>query len=235
MGDAAQSNTRNLYQKKFAFLEYRDGAGRSYAEQIRLQSWMNADDIPPQAQPSARAQVEGGGYDILHPNVKSILPESCYAQTHGARRVALEADPRLPVHERLHTPSRTIRHTSARATTSRPELEGDEAFQAGMISAAIAKYSKAISESPALIVFVKRCAAFAHVGKYQAALADAKYILSREDSAKAAHRVGAIEKFLKNQALCAPGFQNSHITLCLAVTPRELRQWRGKGPSLYGY
>ena len=107
MGDAAQSNTRNLYQKKFAFLEYRDGAGRSYAEQIRLQSWMNADDIPPQAQPSARAQVEGGGYDILHPNVKSILPESCYAQTHGARRVALEADPRLPVHERLHTPSRT--------------------------------------------------------------------------------------------------------------------------------
>ena len=53
--------------------------------------------------------------------------------------------------------------------------------------------------------------------------------------AKAAHRVGAIEKFLKNQALCAPGFQNSHITLCLAVTPRELRQWRGKGPSLYGY
>ena len=99
MGDAAQSNTRNLYQKKFAFLEYRDGAGRSYAEQIRLQSWMNADDIPPQAQPSARAQVEGGGYDILHPNVKSILPESCYAQTHGARRVALEADPRLPVHE----------------------------------------------------------------------------------------------------------------------------------------
>ena len=89
MGDAAQSNTRNLYQKKFAFLEYRDGAGRSYAEQIRLQSWMNADDIPPQAQPSARAQVEGGGYDILHPNVKSILPESCYAQTHGTRRVAL--------------------------------------------------------------------------------------------------------------------------------------------------
>ena len=63
MGDAAQSNTRNLYQKKFAFLEYRDGAGRSYAEQIRLQSWMNADDIR-RRRSRRRAQVEGGGYDI---------------------------------------------------------------------------------------------------------------------------------------------------------------------------
>ena len=66
MGDAAQSNTRNLYQKKFAFLEYRDGAGRSYAEQIRLQSWMNADDIPPQAQPSAPSSA--------FPNTHSSAP-----------------------------------------------------------------------------------------------------------------------------------------------------------------
>ena len=36
MADAIQPATRNLYQKKFAFLEYRDGAGHSYAEQIRL-------------------------------------------------------------------------------------------------------------------------------------------------------------------------------------------------------
>ena len=48
MADAIQPATRNLYQKKFAFLEYRDGAGHSYAEQIRLQSWPNNEDVPPQ-------------------------------------------------------------------------------------------------------------------------------------------------------------------------------------------
>ena len=83
-------------------------------------------------------------------------------------------------------------------------------------------------------MFVKRCAAFAHVGKYQAALADAKYILSLEDSAKAAHRVGAIEKFLKTRRSARPA-SRTRTPLCLAVTPRELRQWRGKAPSLYGY
>ena len=46
MADAIQPATRNLYQKKFAFLEYRDGAGHSYAEQIRLQSWPNNEDVP---------------------------------------------------------------------------------------------------------------------------------------------------------------------------------------------
>ena len=45
MADAIQPATRNLYQKKFAFLEYRDGAGHSYAEQIRLQSWPNNEDV----------------------------------------------------------------------------------------------------------------------------------------------------------------------------------------------
>ena len=61
MADAIQPATRNLYQKKFAFLEYRDGAGHSYAEQIRLQSWPNNEDVPPQAQPSARETIESGG------------------------------------------------------------------------------------------------------------------------------------------------------------------------------
>ena len=36
MADAIQPATRNLYQKKFAFLEYPEGAGHSNAEQIRL-------------------------------------------------------------------------------------------------------------------------------------------------------------------------------------------------------
>ena len=57
MGDACQPQQRNLYQTKFAHLEYRDGLGNSYNEQLRLQSWPIVDDVPPQAQPSASAQV----------------------------------------------------------------------------------------------------------------------------------------------------------------------------------
>ena len=48
--------------------------------------------------------------------------------------------------ERLHSVA-DIGLVGARDDVA-PELEGDEAFQAGMISAAIAKYSKAIAESP---------------------------------------------------------------------------------------
>ena len=57
MADACQPQQRNLYQTKFAHLEYRDGLGNSYNEQLRLQSWPIVDDVPPQAQPSASAQV----------------------------------------------------------------------------------------------------------------------------------------------------------------------------------
>ena len=57
MGDACQPQQRNLYQTKFAHLEYRAGLGNSYNEQLRLQSWPIVDDVPPQAQPSASAQV----------------------------------------------------------------------------------------------------------------------------------------------------------------------------------
>ena len=65
MADAVQAQQRNLYQTKFAHLEYRDGLGNSYNEQLRQQSWPVVDDVPPQAQPSASAQVSssssGGG------------------------------------------------------------------------------------------------------------------------------------------------------------------------------
>ena len=57
MSDACQPQQRNLYQTKFAHLEYRDGLGNSYNEQLRQQSWPVVDDVPPQAQPSASAQV----------------------------------------------------------------------------------------------------------------------------------------------------------------------------------
>ena len=42
-----------------------------------------------------------------------------------------------------------------------------------------------------------------------------------------------IEAFLAGQRAAGPGTRNAHVTLCLALTPRELRQWRSQGPSLY--
>ena len=105
MADAIQPATRNLYQKKFAFLEYRDGAGHSYAEQIRLQSWPNNEDVPPQAQPSAREIIESGGYDLVHPKIIRLGAIPNFMQTYKTRSHIAEANPRAPVHERLYTSS----------------------------------------------------------------------------------------------------------------------------------
>ena len=110
MADAIQPATRNLYQKKFAFLEYRDGAGHSYAEQIRLQSWPNNEDVPPQAQPSAREIIESGGYDLVHPKIIRLGAIPNFMQTYKTRSHIAEANPRAPVHERLYTPQLVLDH-----------------------------------------------------------------------------------------------------------------------------
>ena len=44
MADACQPQQRNLYQTKFAHLEYRDGLGNSYNEQLRQQSFPERQD-----------------------------------------------------------------------------------------------------------------------------------------------------------------------------------------------
>ena len=148
MADAIQPATRNLYQKKFAFLEYRDGAGHSYAEQIRLQSWPNNEDVPPQAQPSSREIIESGGYDLVHPKIIRLGAIPNFMRTYKTRSHIAEANPRAPVHERLYTPSRTVSRPPSRSAASRPEVDADSDFRAGALDSAIAKYSIGIGRRP---------------------------------------------------------------------------------------
>ena len=167
MGDACQPQQRNLYQTKFAHLEYRDGLGNSYNEQLRLQSWPIVDDVPPQAQPSASAQIAAGEYDSLHPNVVRTGGDPSFMQTHGGRLDRIESDPNAPVHTRLFVPSRTQARPVFRAASSRPEVDGDEAFMSGQLDAAIEKYTLALTQKPTLVCYEKRAAAWAHVGRYK--------------------------------------------------------------------
>ena len=167
MGDACQPQQRNLYQTKFAHLEYRDGLGNSYNEQLRLQSWPIVDDVPPQAQPSASAQIAAGNYDSLHPNVVRTGGDPSFMQTHGGRLDRIESDPNAPVHTRLFVPSRTQARPVFRAASSRPEVDGDEAFMSGQLDSAIEKYTLALTQKPTLVCYEKRAAAWAHVGRYK--------------------------------------------------------------------
>ena len=66
-----------------------------------------------------------------------------------------------------------------RSPSSRPEVDGDEAFAAGQLEVAIGKYTLALTQKPTLVCYEKRCAAWAHVGNYSRALTDAEYIGAR--------------------------------------------------------
>ncbi len=86
------------------------------------------------------------------------------------------------MHTRLFVPSRTQARPVFRAASSRPEVDGDEAFMSGQLDTAIEKYTLALTQKPTLVCYEKRAAAWAHVGRYKEALADAEYILSRQPS-----------------------------------------------------
>ena len=155
-------------------------------------------------------------------------------QTHGNRLDRIEADPFAPVHTRLFVPSKTVARPMSRQASSRPEVDGDTAFAAGRLDEAIDKYTLALTQKPTLICYEKRCAAWAHVGRYKHALQDAEYILARTpDNARASLRVKNIRDFMSAKANSMPGYKNSHVTLLCSITPRDLRQWRASGPALY--
>ena len=237
MSDSCQPQQRNLYQTKFAHLEYRDGKGTSYKEQLRQLSWPVPDDVPTHAQRSSMGAISAGKYDTLHPNAASIRDgELSFMQTHGGRgesSVMSESDPGQGVHARLFVPSKTVARPPSRYAASRPELDGDEAFTKGNLNAAIQCYTLALSQKPTLLCYEKRCAAWAHVGKYSEAMRDAEYVLARENSPSARLRVKNIQDFIDAKANCLPGYKAAHITLVCSLTPKELRQWRASGPSVY--
>ena len=114
------------------------------------------------------------------------------------------------------------------------ESEGDRAFTSGDLNTAIRKYSAAIEQRVTLLTLQKRCAAWAHIGKYKEALKDAQ-LVSKADpsSSKARLAVKNIENYLKDCANCTPGYKSAHVTLLCSLTPKELRQWRAPAPSLY--
>ena len=113
-------------------------------------------------------------------------------------------------------------------------MDGDTAFAAGLLDQAIDKYTLALTQKPTLICYEKRCAAWAHVGRYKEALKDAEYILARTpDNARASLRVKNIRDFMSAKDNSMPGYKNSHVTLLCSITPRDLRQWRASGPALY--
>jgi len=236
MSDSCQPQQRNLYQTKFAHLEYRDGAGTTYKEQLRRLSWGVPDDVPAHAQPSSTSSVAIGKYNTLHPNAAEVRDnELSFMQTHGGRgkQTLGESDPSLAVHARLFVPSKTIARPPSRFAASRPELDGDVAFSMGDLNAAIQQYTLALAQKPTLLCYEKRCAAWAHVGKYDQAMKDAEYVLMRENSPSARLRVKNLKAFVDSKANCKPGYKAAHITLVTSLTPKELRQWRASGPSVY--
>lgn len=233
MADAVQPGQRNLYQTKFAHLEYRAGSGTTYNEQLRQLSWPIADDMPTHAQSSMTERVINGEYNTLHPHVKAAASELSFMQTHGVRGDRGEADAGQSVHARLFVPSKTMSRPPSRPASSRPELDGDAAFTCGNLDEAIRKYTLALAQKPTLVCYEKRCAAWAHVGKYAQALADAEFIRAREDSPTARLRVKALQDYLQAKANCTPGYKNAHVTLLCTLTPKDLRQWRASGPSVY--
>ena len=199
-----------------------------------MQSWPVVDDVPPQAQPSASAQVMSGEYDTLHPNIQRSGTDLSFMQTHGSRPSTVEADPRQPVHTRLFVPSKAMARPPSRPASSRPEVDGDEAFRAGALDEAISKYTLALTQKPTLVCYEKRCAAWAHVGRYKQALADAQYIVARApNEPRALLRVKNLQGFMDGKANSMPGYKNAHVTLLCSITPRDLRQWRASGPSNY--
>ena len=90
---------------------------------------------------------------------------------------------------------------------------------------------------PTLFAYEKRCAAYAHLGRYTEALADAEFILKNGppggEQPAARMRVKAIKDFLKRRTDTGPGHHHATATLMCLLTPREHRQWRSVTPSPY--
>ena len=117
-------------------------------------------------------QTHGG--PLLPPPVRPMRRRMVGASTprvrvccSGGKLDRVEADPAAPVHSRLFVPSRTLARPPSRPASSRPELDGDDAFAAGRLDEAIEKYTLALTQKPTLVCYEKRCAAWAHVGRYK--------------------------------------------------------------------
>jgi len=225
MADACQPMQRNLYQTKFAHLEYRNGQGIAYDEHLRSLSWSVSDDVPAKAQKSVANLPFAPTKDIS----VSIM------DTHKPITTGPQASAADPVHLRLSSSSKSFARPPSRGGPCSPtEEEADKDFAAGRIGMAVAKYTDAIAKKPTLFAHEKRCAAYAHLGKYEKALEDAKYVLGQPGAQpKARLRVNLIEDFLLARKNCTTGYETAHVTLLTNITPTELKVWKTTKPSVY--
>jgi len=192
---------------------------------------------PTQAQRSNTARIASGQYNSLYAgsNTAQNSLSTSFFQTHNARASArVEGDSCAAVVQRLYVPSKTLSRPASAPAESQVEQEGDRMFTSGDLNGAIRKYSAAIEQRVTLLSLQKRCAAWAHLGRSQDALKDAKLVAQADPtSAKARLAVKNIEQYLKDCANCVPGYKTAHVTLLCSLTPKELRQWRAPAPSLY--
>lgn len=238
MSDSVQPIQRNLYQTGVTGT-YRDGTGVVYSDQLQRLSWPISADLPTQAQRSARMGVESGRYSTLHPMQfyqTREIDEPTFTETYGKFGI-LDSESKLPAHERLFNPSKSLFKPGLRHPSSQAEMAGDEAFSRGHFEDAVRQYTLGLAQKPSLSAYEKRCACYAHIGRYTEALADAEFILKNGagggELPSARLRVKAIKDFLKQKYDTSPGHEHATATLMCALTPREHRQWRSTTPSPY--
>jgi len=246
MADAVQPIQRNLYQKNDGEIAgfYCDGRGTLYSEQLKRLSYVSS-DVPLQAQLSARRAVGEGAYRTLHPMHMWTTPscprgrndEPTFTQTYGRTQLPSSPTSITAVHERLYSPAKVQSRPSPKPVSTPAEVLADSAFDAGRFEEAIRQYTLGLTTASSLYAYEKRCAALAHVGRYQEALRDAEFILwsGGGSSPSAQLRVKVIKDFLRAKSKTAPGYQNGTATLICALTPRLHRQWRSITPSPYTY
>jgi len=256
MADAANPATRNLMPRRNGHpgpMDYVDGLGNSYGEQLRKCSWPTNWDIPAIGQKSANEHLPAlrahrGFADsnhFLHPTNYLAMRHSdhlSYAKCNDELGILWNGNPQeQKVHDRLYLGSRVVQKPprARRCAGSVLEMAGDVAFQCVEPEDAAPLYTKAISQTPhSIFAYEKRCAALAELGRYREALDDAKYI--RDHLATAAEhgaalaRVKALEDYMRRMDNFEPGYHQATTTLICLLRPREYRQLTQSRPSTYG-
>lgn len=79
--------------------------------------------------------------------------------------------------QRLLVPTKSVLRPPMHVTTNRAEVNADAMFSFGAFQQACEEYTFAIRQKPTIQQYAKRCAAYAHLGDYRRAMADAMAIL----------------------------------------------------------
>ena len=258
MSDAANAATRNLFPRRSgpSPLDYKNGLGHTYSEQLRKCSWPCEFDVPAIGQKSAAEHLpelrEHNGFRMskhyLHPTEFTALRHSdhlSYAKSTDELGILWNGNPaNQSPHERLYLGSRALQRTPSRERLHRTpgsldEVAADVCFQAVEAEDAVPLYTKALKRTPfSIFVYEKRCAALAELGRYREALSDAEYIADRlagpRELGAARARVRAIKDYMKRMDNFEPGYHQATTTLICLLRPREHRQLSQSRPATYG-